>query len=63
MPIQMLEWSLVMRFNIWSTMHNSYDVIKIDNYFILNKLQVFQFWEHFICDYPFGLKTCQTQYL
>ena len=36
------------RFNIYITIHNSYYVIEIDNYVILNTLQDFQFCEHVI---------------
>ena len=37
-------------------MHNSHDVIKIDNYVILNTLQNFHFQEYSIFVYQFGLK-------
>ena len=37
-------------------MHNSYDVIGIDNCVILNKLQNFHFVKYSILVYQFGLK-------
>ena len=41
------------RFNIYITIHNSHNVIEIDNYVILNTLHDFQFWEHVIFFYFF----------
>ena len=41
-------------------MQNSYDVIEIDNYIILNTLLNFHFREYSIFVDQFVLKTCQT---
>ena len=43
-------------------MWNSYDVIEIDNYVILNTLPNFHFQEYSIFVYQFELKTCLTKY-
>ena len=43
-------------------MRNSYNIIEIDNYVILNTLQNFHFQEYSIFAYQFGLKTCQTNF-
>ena len=43
-------------------MRNSYDNIEIDNYVILNTLQIINFQEYSIYVYQFGLKTCRTKF-
>ena len=43
-------------------MRNSYDVIEIDSYVILNTLQNNHFQEYSIFVYQFGLKTFRTKY-
>ena len=41
-------------------MHNLYDVIEIDNYFILKTFQIFHIREYSCFVYQVGLKTCRT---
>ena len=43
-------------------MRNSYDVIEIDNYVILNTLQNFHFREYSIFVYQFGLKHAEPNF-
>ena len=43
-------------------MRNSYDVIEIDNYVILNTLQKLNLQEYSMLVYQFLLKTCRTEF-
>ena len=45
--------------HLTSTMRNSYDVVEIENYVILNTLQNFHFREY-VFVFQFGLKTPRT---
>ena len=48
--------------SIFKAHADSYDVIEIDNYFILNILQNILFREYSNFVYQFGLKTCRTKF-